>query len=204
MNELYLRRYFSAKRNKKATLKYVNQIVKQEKDIKLEIGAEQKRGNGWITIDRNYRCDIHWDLQDGIPFPDASVIAVYASHFMEHLTYKEGQKMLAECKRVLKPNGTLLLTVPNSRLYIETYVNNDAAFLKDKVLFDKAWNNTTKLDYVNYMAHMDGHHKYMFDEENLLKVMEKAGFKNAKLRSFNAEIDLAERDFESIYSEATA
>jgi len=30
-----------------------------------------------------------------------------------------------------------------------------------------AWNDTTKIDYVNYTAYMDNDHRYMFDEENL-------------------------------------
>jgi hypothetical protein len=49
---------------------------------------------------------------------------------------------------------------------------------------------------------MDGHHKYMFDEENLLHILQAKGFKNVRLRDFDPELDIKERDFESIYAEA--
>jgi hypothetical protein len=32
------------------------------------------------------------------------------------------------------------------------------------------------MDRLNYIAYMDGHHRYMFDEENLLRVLVQAGF----------------------------
>lgn len=68
--------------------------------------------------------------------------------------------------------------------------------------YKPAYNNTTRIDYVNYTTYMDGHHKYMFDEENLLYILKLKGFKNAHLRIFNPSLHLKERDFESIYAEA--
>ena len=63
------------------------------------------------------------------------------------------------------------------------------------------WINTgSKLDQVNYMAYMDGHHKYLFDEENLIKTLLTAGFRSAELRNFDSNLDIKERDFESIYA----
>lgn len=68
--------------------------------------------------------------------------------------------------------------------------------------YKPAYNNTTKIDYINYTAYMDGHHKYMFDEENLIYILESSGFRYAHLRAFEPNIDRKERDFESIYAEA--
>lgn len=74
--------------------------------------------------------------------------------------------------------------------------------LDHSCIYRPAFNNTTKIDYVNYMAYMDGHHKYMFDEENLLFILKSAGFRNVRLREFSIDLDHKERDFESIYGEA--
>jgi len=52
------------------------------------------------------------------------------------------------------------------------------------------------------MAYMDGHHRYMFDEENILIILRKAGFRNVRLRAFDAAIDIKQRDFQSIYAYA--
>jgi hypothetical protein len=48
---------------------------------------------------------------------------------------------------------------------------------------------------------MNEDHKYMFDEENLVHLLERRGFRNVRLRPFDPAIDLKERDRESIYAE---
>ena len=201
LNRNYLAEHFAEAKLKASTLKKIEEILNAGNEIKLEIGAGNKSGkNGWVTLDMHKGCDIQWDLRNGIPFKDNSISHI-SSHLFEHLTFNESQQLLAECKRVLKPDGVFLVCVPNSRLYIEAYTKNDTEFRKNQPYFQPAWNNTTKLDFLNYVAYMDGHHKYMFDEENLLKVIEKAGLRNAALRDFNPELDLKERDFESIYAQ---
>ena len=56
------------------------------------------------------------------------------------------------------------------------------------------------LDQINYIAYMDGHHKYLFDEENLINTLLTAGFKFAQLRNFDSNLDSKGRDYESIYA----
>jgi hypothetical protein len=63
-----------------------------------------------------------------------------------------------------------------------------------------AYNNTTRIDIVNYVAYMGGEHRYMWDDENLVYVLSAAGFQDVALRDFDPSLDLAERDFESIYA----
>ena len=65
-----------------------------------------------------------------------------------------------------------------------------------------AYNYLSKIDYVNYMAYMAGQHRYMFDEENLLTIAKKVGFRAAALRDFDNMLDLEARDFQSLYIEA--
>jgi predicted SAM-dependent methyltransferase len=188
-------KYGIAKRN-------ISRFLKGKKEIFLEVGAGDKKGkNGWLTIDMTKNCDIFWDLRKGIPFPKDSISKIYSSHFLEHLSFKEGQKFLDECLRVLVPGGIFSICVPNARIYIEAYINYD---LDQNQFFEykPAYNNTTKIDYVNYMAYMDGHHKYMFDEDNLIYILSSNGFKHPHQRKFDPDIDLKERDFESIYAEA--
>jgi len=182
--------------------KKINSLLKEKEKIFLEVGAGDKKGsNGWLTVDVTKNCDIFWDLRKGLPFPDESISKIYSSHFFEHLTYKEGQGFLDECLRVLLPGGQFSICVPNARIYIEAYLNSE---LDTNKFFGwkPAYNNTTKIDYVNFTAYMDGHHKYMFDEENLIHILQSKGMKNVHLREFDPSIDLKERDFESIYAEA--
>ncbi|MCX6762600.1 MAG: methyltransferase domain-containing protein [Candidatus Moranbacteria bacterium] len=181
---------------------YIKRMLKIKKEIFLEIGSGEKRGiNGWATIDVVNKCDIFWDLRKGIPFPENSVAKVYSSHLFEHLSFSEGQNLLSNCMRVLKPGGYFSICVPNAKLYIKAYLSQDSldeSFFRYK----PALNHTTKIDYVNYMAYMDGHHKYMFDKENLIYLLKSAGFSTVRSREFDPNLDLEERDFESIYAEA--
>lgn len=176
----------------------IKTFLKNNRYIWLEIGSGNPGKNGWITLDISGNCDIFCDVRYGLPFPDGSVSRIYSSHFLEHLTFRDGLKFLVECRRVLRPLGTFSICVPNARLYIDAYLNG-CSLDADKYL--PAFNNTTKIDYINYMAYMDGHHKYMFDEENLLFILKLAGFENACIRKFDPHIDLEQRKFESIYAE---
>ncbi len=182
--------------------RYISHLLREKKPLFIEVGAgDKKGGKGWITIDMTKNCDIYWDLRKGMPFPDESISKLYSSHFFEHLSFREGQKFLDECLRVLIPGGNFSICVPNARIYIEAYLNST---LDSNQFFGykPAYNNTTKIDYVNFIAYMDGHHKYMFDEENLIHILKLKGFQNVRLRKFDSNVDLKKRDFESIYAEA--
>ncbi len=181
----------------------IRRLLGQRSEILIEVGSGDKRGEGgWTTIDVTRNCDIFWDLTKGIPFPDNSVAKIYSSHFFEHLSFKEAQGFLEECKRVLAPGGKFAICVPNARIYLEAYVKGAPLDPGTFFGYKPAYNHTTSIDWVNYVAYMDGEHKYMFDEENLLFILGSKGFKNVRLREFDPALDLRERDFESIYAEA--
>lgn len=181
----------------------IRRLLRERRDICLELGAGDRAGAGeWLTIDMTRSCDIYWDLRRGIPFPDESIKCIYSSHFFEHLSFNQAQAFLDECRRALVADGRFSICVPNARIYIDAYANGDR--LDSKVFFgyQPGYNHTTRIDYINYIAYMGGEHQYMFDEENLLFVLEAKGFKNVRLREFDPNLDLQERVFESIYAEA--
>ena len=107
---------------------------------------------------------------------------------------------LSECYRILKPGCMFKVAVPNARIYLEAYFHPEKI---DPGLcsYKPAFNYNSKIDYVNYMAYMDGLHRYMFDEENLLIILSNAGFKSIRLREFDPSLDIEKRRHESIYAE---
>lgn len=179
----------------------ISRLIQKGKEIFLEVGAGNKKGqNGWLTLDVNRNCDLYWDLRKGIPFPDESISKIYSSHFLEHLSFEEGQQFLDECLRTLRQGGIFSISVPDAEIYIKGYLNGNL----DRSKFLEGEPNdkyTTKIDYINYIAYMGGHHKYMFDRENLLHILEAKGFKNVHLRDFDPELDPLERLATSIYAE---
>ncbi|MEX1003135.1 MAG: methyltransferase domain-containing protein [Crocinitomicaceae bacterium] len=182
---------------------HIRRLLRERDEIFLELGGGERKGKGkWVTIDMTKNCDLFLDILKGLPFPDGSVSKIYSSHFFEHFSFKETQKILNECFRVLAPGGTISICVPNAKLYIEAYLNGKV--LNHDVFFtgwEPAYNNTTKIDYVNYVGHLDGHHKYMFDEENLIHILKAKGFVDVRTREFDLELDRKKRHHESIYVE---
>ena len=179
----------------------VRSIVESGRPIALDIGAGDVSRPGWITLDISDGCDLYWDLRRGIPFPDASVQRVYSSHLFEHMDYESGQRLLGEVLRVLKPGGHISVCVPNARLYIDAYLGV-AELSPDHDFWEPALQGREGISLVNYVAYMGGEHKCLFDIDSLLARLELAGFTEVEERSFDASIDLPEREFESIYAKA--
>lgn len=65
-----------------------------------------------------------YDLSRGIPFDISSVDVVYSSHVLEHLDRDVAPKFITECFRVLKPNGTIRLVVPDFELIAREYIDD--------------------------------------------------------------------------------
>lgn len=202
-----LHRQLSMGRHEKAAvrrnLSKVKTLLEGTEPIKLEIGAGPERKiQGWTTADMCDGCDLVLDLAKPLPFPDNSIEKIYSSHVLEHFYYNDLLKLLSECRRVLKLSGVFSASVPNARLYIEAYSRPESFDPKIFCRHAPAYNYNSKIDFLNYMAYMDGHHRYMFDEENIIAILAKAGFRNSCLRPFEAGLDMKERDFQSIYVQA--
>ena len=180
--------------------------LKKSMEIKLELGSGGRVGiNGWTTVDNENSeigSDISWDLRKGIPLPDNSVHKIYSSHLLEHIPYNQLLIFLRECRRVMKTDGKFLVCVPNFRLYVDAYAKGEN--FKDRETWWKPGSVDTgsAMDQLNYAAYMQDQHKYVFDEENLINTLLKAGFSDAQLREFDPTLDLKERDSESIYAVA--
>ena len=177
----------------------VNELLSTNEPIYLEFGAGTRKLDGWVSVDIEENNDIIIDLSEPIIFPDNSVAKIYSSHFLEHFHYDELIQLLRECYRVLIKGGTFSAAVPNAQIYIEAYLNptkiNPELFCKYK----PGYHHNSKIDYINYIAYMGGHHKYMFDNENIISILEKTGFENVKTREYDFAIDNPERDYESLY-----
>lgn len=183
------------------TKQKIRNFLKERKEIFLDLGAGNKPGKGnWLTIDMTPLCDIYWNLLDGLPFPDESISQIYSSHFFEHLSFQEGQMLFKECYRVLAKGGIFKICVPNSEPLILSYT--DSSYLeKHKLQVRKnKLNNTTKIDFLN-LCYLD-EHKYMFDIENLLFILNAVGFRNVRERRFDPAIDHNTRESWSIHAEA--
>jgi SAM-dependent methyltransferase len=168
---------------------------------RLEIGAGLSRKQGFLALDLDLRAPFPFDLRAGLPFPDDSIDFIYAEHVLEHFGHRDIVTLLAECRRVLKPGRVLSVSVPDAALYLDGY-RDPRGFDREKFLvYDAALNYGAAVNLVNYMFHMDGHHRHMFDREGLLLALSDAGFVEVCSRDFDPQLDLEVRQHESIYAQ---
>ncbi len=199
-----LKLYFISLKIAQSNRLYIQKLLDNTNKIKIELGESKKRKNmdDWTTIDCMRGGDICLELSKPFPLPDNSVDIIYSSHLLEHFSYPNPMlQLLKECCRMLKPDGIFSVCVPNARIYVNIYLNPKDYNVDDFFRYKPMLNYNSNIDYLNCMAYMEGHHKYMFDEENLLIILKKVGFRNVKLREFNNLLDREERKYESIYAE---
>lgn len=88
---------------------------------KLNIGSGQRRfdtSKGWVNIDCVSRegqvpdviCDVG---RECLPYGECTVDICVLHHVLEHFGCGEGESLIKECFRVLRPGGRLCVYVPN-------------------------------------------------------------------------------------------
>ena len=82
---------------------------------KLQIGAGPNELDGWLNADFSPRrpTTIFMDATQPFPIPSGSFDLIFSEHMIEHVPFDQGQKMLRECFRVLKPGGRIRIATPN-------------------------------------------------------------------------------------------
>ncbi len=111
-------------RSRNQNLGAINRIATREL---LNVGCGRTWHPEWTNIDliSTDRAVLVADICEGLPFADQMFDAVYHSHLLEHLDVEHGQRLVAECFRVLRPGGILRIVVPDmeqiARLYLKLH-----------------------------------------------------------------------------------
>lgn len=92
--------------------------------MRLHLGCGPKILPGWINVDRVAQSpEVRTDIDPtALPFPDASIGEILAEHLFEHFSFAEEARVWSEIARVLKPDGTLTLEVPDFAWVCETFL----------------------------------------------------------------------------------
>lgn len=129
-----------------------------------------------VLSDRHYRVEwprsivIH-DVRKRLPFPDSSVDYVYTSHFLEHNSFSDAQRLITDIFRILKTDGVVRIVVPDlaigARLYLEALRANPA-------------DSKAASDFLDWMQlskpGVRDPHLWMYDAPSLSAMLIKAGF----------------------------
>lgn len=189
------RKQIAAKNNRK-----IQELTCRSEPVKLEFGAGENRGiSGWTYVDVNEKCDLTLDLTQPIPIPNDSVQEIYSSHLLEHFEYPQLLVFLAEALRILRPRGLFNAAVPNAEIFLDAYRTPENFDPEMFCCYQPAYYGNSRIDFVNYIAYMSGQHRYMFDSENLVIILKKAGFRNVCLRDYDSTLDIEARRSQSLY-----
>lgn len=153
--------------------------------VKLHLASGKDYREGYINVDlyqsNTDRVDLIADIRK-LPFDDNSVDEILALHVIEHFDFFEGQHVLNEWYRVLKPGGLLILETPDFLETCREFVNCSHARRLELYLhfFAAPW--------------VDGQtHKFLFTEDQLKCQLGWAGFRSSKrirpLSIYNSEIN---------------
>lgn len=94
------------------------------KYLNIGCGSYYSSESTWTNLDfvsRDKHVIAH-NLLKGIPFNDNSFDFVYHSHVLEHFSKLDGEWLIQECFRVLKPDGILRIAVPDLETIVRNYI----------------------------------------------------------------------------------
>lgn len=137
--------------------------------MKLHLGCGNRYIPGFVHIDAvDFPHVDHVASIDNLSFiPDNSVDLIYNCHVLEHFKRRDVGRVLQEWKRVLKPGGTLRISVPDFSKLCEVYQRDGQIDRVIGALFGRQ-------DYL-YNIHYN-----VFDFASLSRDLEQAGLVNVR------------------------
>ena len=95
--------------------------------MKLNLGCGKEKLEGYVNVDCNAALepDLTCDFaKDGLPYANGSVEQVVLFHCIEHLQKRFHLQIFLEIRRVLKENGTLIVSYPEFSKCAENWRTN--------------------------------------------------------------------------------
>lgn len=160
---------------------------------RLHIGG-QVRVEGWEVLDANAgpAVDHVADARDLSQFADETFDAIYASHVVEHLDYRDVLlATLKEWRRVMVRGGTLYVSVPDLSTLASMFV------LKDQLDLEERY-QVMRMIFGGHVDQYD-YHLVGLDQDFLGTFLAQAGFGNMRrVRSFGLFPDTSDMLFKGI------
>ncbi len=174
----------------------------------LNIGCGPSIVRGFINLDYSWcpGLDVCWDIQKGLPFESESMLGIFTEHCLEHIPQAACERVLRDCRRMLKPGRAIRIVVPDAELYLDLYQRAKAG---EDVRFpyqDEA--ESTPMIVVNRVFRNFGH-QFAYDEKTIVEMLRRTGFVDIRRTKFGEGrdprllIDREERAVESLYVEAS-
>lgn len=183
--------------------KIVDEYLSKNTSRKLHIGCGDNVREGWLNADYfPTNPDIlHLDATHTFPFRDNEFDYVFSEHMIEHVSYSQGEKMLSESYRVLRPGGKLRISTPDMAFLVGLY-GSSKSDVQNKYIrwatdrFIKSAPFYGDVFVINNFVRNWGH-QFIYDESSLRASIEKVGFSTIIRCELNDSADDALRCLEN-------
>lgn len=161
--------------------------------MKLNLGCGRRKLDGYINCDlpdNSYGVtpDVSCNICQ-LPFGDGSAEEILAVHVFEHVWLKDIRSVLAEWKRVLTPDGLLIMEMPCLNKILHWFDQPDMdPRMTMFALYGDPGTHKSEADL----------HKWCWSKEAIKAALENAGFSNVRIEQ--AQYHVPSRDMRVVSS----
>ncbi|MFW6161736.1 MAG: class I SAM-dependent methyltransferase [Planctomycetota bacterium] len=126
---------------------------------------------------------LYLDVRQRFPFDDETFDYVFTEHLIEHVTFEEGESMLRECHRVLKPAGRIRVSTPDLDRLLGLWRNREqelpqryVRWVIDSFLPHLAQRGKYHPVHVINSMFQNWGHLFLYNADLLKATLEEAGF----------------------------
>lgn len=149
----------------------------------INFGSGPHKLPGFVNVDLDLagRPDVVADLARGLPFADGCADAIFSEDFVAQLEPDALERFLAECRRMLKPDGTLRVLTPDLRRFMRMYLDEPERLMRFwNVAVGVPLPNATAADVVNLGMKLAG--RWQYDAETFGRIAARAGLDTVSAR----------------------
>ncbi len=132
----------------------------------VNLGGGSVLHERWLTADVDPRSDVWSDVTAPLAFPDHSTDVVYLEEVIEHVTKQEGEALLREVLRILRPKGYLRITTPSLDYFIKA-----------------AQSSLVDTTPINEIFYLHGH-RHIYSELELQNMLQRVGYEHVESSSY--------------------
>lgn len=148
--------------------------------LRLNLASGTDIRDGWVNLDAvawpiaRRPPDAFWEARQDIPYESNQVDEIYAGYLFLHVEPDRHDGLLAECRRVLKPGGVLVVGEVDMAILLPRWLANPS----DKYLSGLVWGEQGDV-HGKELAKWDKHNQG-FTEKSLREFLSRGGFKRAE------------------------
>jgi GT2 family glycosyltransferase/ADP-heptose:LPS heptosyltransferase/predicted SAM-dependent methyltransferase len=170
--------------------------------FRCEIGSGMNPQPGYLHLDVMAHApslDILHDVSQPFPLLEGTVAEILANHVVEHVSWRDLPKLVADLHRVVVPGGRVFIRTPNLRFIAERFLSgeitpehpDDEGAMRDGYgrLTPGLWANIKLFSGQDYPSN---YHYNCMDPQDLADLFSRCGFSHVRLERFGREFSPGE------------